>query len=215
MNNVLTHVEHQGLSFTQRLVKRSFDLCVSIPGLMLVSPIVLVGWLAAAISTRSNGFFIQKRVGKNGKLFPLIKLRSMRQIAGLDSTVTTSSDSRITATGAVLRKFKVDELPQLINVILGHMSLVGPRPDVEGYADQLQGEDRLVLSVRPGVTGPASIRFRREEEILAKVDDPEQYNRHVIWPEKVRLNLDYIRNYSLSRDIQYILQTAFGSGTEI
>ena len=199
-----------GLTKTQKLVKRSFDLVVALIGLLIVSPLILFGWIAAAISTKANGFFVQSRIGMDGKPFPLIKLRSMRAVKGVTTSVTSDTDVRITKTGRVLRKLKLDELPQLFNVVLGQMSLVGPRPDVAGFADELQGDDRIVLSVRPGVTGPASIAFRREEETLASVDDPEKYNREVIWPEKVRLNIDYIQNYSLGLDIKYIWQTAFG-----
>ena len=199
-----------GLTKTQKLVKRSFDLVVALIGLLIVSPLILFGWIAAAISTKANGFFVQSRIGMDGKPFPLIKLRSMRAVKGVTTSVTSDTDVRITKTGRVLRKLKLDELPQLFNVVLGQMSLVGPRPDVAGFADELQGDDRIVLSVRPGVTGPASIAFRREEETLASVDDPEKYNREVIWPEKVRLNVDYIQNYSLGLDIKYIWQTAFG-----
>ena len=116
----------------------------------------------------------------NGKQFPLLKLRSMRVIAGSQTNVTADGDQRITKTGRMLRKLKIDELPQLFNVLLGQMSLVGPRPDVPGFADQLTGDDRIILSIRPGITGPASIAFRNEEEILASVDDPETYNLSLI-----------------------------------
>ena len=200
-----------GLTKSQRLLKRLFDFVVALIGLVVVSPIIFFGWIAATISTRANGFFVQNRVGKNGKLFPLVKLRSMRQIEGLTSSVTADNDMRITKTGRILRKLKIDELPQLFNVVLGQMSLVGPRPDVPGFADELEGDDRIILSIRPGVTGPASLAFRKEEELLASVDDPETYNREVIWPEKVRINRDYIANYSVWKDIGYIVKTAIGA----
>ena len=180
-------------------------------GLLFVWPLILLGWIAATISTRNNGFFVQHRVGRDGKLFPLIKLRSMRQVVGVHTSVTTENDIRITSTGKVLRKLKIDELPQLINVLVGHMSLVGPRPDVPGFADELSGEDRIVLSVRPGITGPATLAFRDEEDLLASVDDPEAYNRDVIWPEKVRLNKEYIKHYSLLVDVRAIWSTVFGN----
>lgn len=199
-----------GLTKSQKLVKRLFDFFAALVGLLIVSPLILFGWIAAAISTKANGFFVQSRIGLNGQPFPLIKLRSMRAVRGVTTSVTSDTDVRITKTGRILRKLKVDELPQLFNVVLGQMSLVGPRPDVAGFADKLEGDERIVLSVRPGVTGPASIAFRREEEMLAKVDDPEKYNREVIWPEKVRINMDYIQNYSLGLDLKYIWQTAFG-----
>ena len=180
-------------------------------GLIFVLPIIALGWLAATISTRKNGFFIQQRVGMNGKQFPLLKLRSMRVIAGPQTNVTADGDQRITKTGRILRKLKIDELPQLFNVLLGQMSLVGPRPDVPGFADQLTGDDRIILSIRPGITGPASIAFRNEEEILAAVDDPEVYNREVIWPEKVAINKQYVQTQSLLGDVKLILQTVVGT----
>ena len=195
------------MTSSQKKAKRIFDILASLLGLSLLSILILVGWLAATISTRANGFFVQKRVGKDGELFPLFKLRSMRNIAGVTSTVTSDNDVRITKTGKILRKLKIDELPQLLNVLLGHMSFVGPRPDVPGFADKLEGEDRIILSIRPGITGPASLAFRNEEEILAAVDDPEAYNREVIWPEKVRINKKYIQHYSMANDIKLIWQT--------
>jgi lipopolysaccharide/colanic/teichoic acid biosynthesis glycosyltransferase len=152
---------------------------------------------------------VQRRVGKDGALFSLIKLRTMRVIPELSSCVTAENDARITRVGSLLRKLKIDELPQLFNVLAGHMSLVGPRPDVPGFADQLTGEDRIVLSIRPGVTGPASLKFRNEEQLLADAPDPEKHNRDVIWPEKVRINVDYIKNYSLMADVKCILWTVF------
>lgn len=199
-----------GLSSSQRVIKRVFDVVVSLVGIAVLWPVILVGWIASALSTRANGFFVQRRVGLHGEMFPLLKLRSMRQVAGVTTSVTSDKDVRITATGRVLRKLKIDELPQLFNVLTGQMSLVGPRPDVSGFADKLEGEDRQVLSVRPGITGPASIAFRKEEEMLAGVENPEVYNREVIWPEKVRINKAYIRDYSFVSDLKYIWQTIFG-----
>lgn len=199
-----------GLSSSQRVIKRVFDVVVSLVGIAVLWPVILVGWIASAISTRANGFFVQRRVGLHGEMFSLLKLRSMRQVAGVTTSVTSDNDVRITATGRVLRKLKIDEFPQLFNVLVGQMSLVGPRPDVSGFADKLEGDDRQVLSVRPGITGPASIAFRKEEEMLAGVENPEVYNREVIWPEKVRINKAYIRDYSLALDLKYIWQTIFG-----
>jgi lipopolysaccharide/colanic/teichoic acid biosynthesis glycosyltransferase len=124
-------------------------------------------------------------------------------------SVTSSNDSRITAYGRMLRKFKLDELPQLWNVLVGDMSFVGPRPDVSGYADLLTGEERLILSVRPGITGPASLEYRNEELLLSRVADPQSYNDMVIWPHKVEINTRYVQNYSFKKDIYYILQTIF------
>ena len=127
------------------------------------------------------------------------------------STVSVAGEQRITSLGAVLRKYKLDELPELWNVLKGDMSFVGPRPDVPGYADKLQGDDRLILDLRPGITGPASLKYANEEEILAKVDDPIAYNDAVIFPDKVRINLDYYRNHTFWGDIRLIFQTVFRS----
>jgi len=128
-------------------------------------------------------------------------------MAAYETTVTRRGDPRITPLGSLLRRTKIDELPQLWNVLLGDMSFVGPRPDVPGFADILQGEEREMLSIRPGITGPATLKYRDEEELLAAQDDPEGYNRDVIWPDKVKINLNYIRNWSLGRDIGYIVKT--------
>lgn len=122
-------------------------------------------------------------------------------------SVTTGSDKRVTAIGKILRKYKLDEFPQLYNVLIGRMSFVGPRPDVPGYADLLQGEDRKILELRPGVTGPASLRFRDEEELLAMVENPREYNDKVIWPEKVEINKAYYDNWSFWKDVGYIFET--------
>lgn len=201
----------RGLTLRQRMLKRTMDLMISVPLLIVLLPILLIAWLAATISTRQNGFFVQRRIGLDGAEFPLLKIRSMRAIPGYNTTVTTGQDPRITRIGRFLRKTKLDEFPQLINVIVGHMSLVGPRPDVAEYSGTLTGEDRIVLSVRPGITGPASLAFRDEEEILAGQGSPDQYNRRVIWPEKVAINRRYIARWSLGQDLVLLFKTAFGS----
>jgi len=131
----------------------------------------------------------------------------MKPTDSKQSNVVTNNNPNITSFGHFLRKTKLDELPQLWNVLIGNMSFVGPRPDVPGYADQLQGDDKIILTVRPGITGPASLAFRDEEELLAEQDDPQRYNDEVIWPEKVRINKEYIRNYSLLKDIKLIFKT--------
>ncbi len=172
--------------------------------------LILIAFILATIDTRKNGFFIQERVGKDGKLFRVIKIRTMRDMPHIDTSVTKEDDPRITYLGRFWRKTKIDELPQLINVLLGQMSFVGPRPDVPGFADQLTGEDRIILTVRPGITGPATLKFRDEEKLLAQQKDPEKYNREVIWPEKVRLNREYVENYSFWQDLKCIWQTIFG-----
>ena len=199
----------------QAAIKRGFDLGLAIPAFLLASPIIFTVFVLASMDTRTNGFFVQKRVGKSGRLFPVLKIRTMRRETHGGSPVVTASSARITALGGVWRKTNIDELPQLVNIILGHMSFVGPRPDVPGYADQLRGEDREVLGVRPGITGPASLKYRDEEEILDSQPDPQAYNDEVIWPDKVRINLEYVRNWSLVKDIGYIVRTIFDTGRDI
>ena len=141
-------------------------------------------------------------------MFRVIKIRTMRTDSGIRTSVTTRNDARITRLGAMLRRFKIDELPQLINVLKGDMSFVGPRPDVPGFADSLVGEEEaLFLSVRPGITGPATLKYRDEEVLLARQPDPEKYNRDVIFPDKVAINIEYVRNWSLTSDLRYIWAT--------
>ena len=192
------------------MIKRGFDIIVSVLLLFLFGWVILLGFIAATISTRKNGFFLQKRVGENAKLFDVIKLRTMRDLPDVDTTVTTEHDRRITKVGAFLRKTKIDELPQLINVLKGDMSLVGPRPDVPGYADKLEGEDRIILRVKPGITGPASLKYKDEETLLAQQKDPQKYNDEVIYPDKVKINKSYIQNYSFWKDLVYLYQTVAG-----
>jgi lipopolysaccharide/colanic/teichoic acid biosynthesis glycosyltransferase len=151
-------------------------------------------------------FFLQKRVGKDGRLFTIIKFRTMMVNDG-KNTVTAVNDLRITRLGGFLRKWKLDELPELINIVLGEMSFVGPRPDVPGYADKLTGNDRKILSLRPGITGPASLKYYNEEEILAGVENPKEYNDRVIFPDKVRINLKYLERCSLPEDLKIIYYT--------
>ena len=191
-------------------LKRLFDFILSFIGLMFFWWLILIAWIIASIETRSNGFFMQKRVGKNGKLFNVYKIKTMKKVDGIDTTITSSNDVRITKSGKFFRKTKIDELPQLWNVFVGDMSFVGPRPDVEGYADKLEGEDRIVLSVRPGITGPASLKYKNEEEILSHQSNPKEYNDTIIWPDKVKINVEYIKNWSLKKDIQYIIKTVTG-----
>lgn len=200
----------KGLSFKSALIKRTFDLILSLFGLIIFSPIILLAWIVASIETRSNGFFTQLRVGKKGNLFKVVKIKTMVKIEGVHTTITSSNDARITKSGAFFRKTKVDELPQLWNVLLGQMSFVGPRPDVPGYADQLEGEARIILTIRPGITGPASLKYKNEEGMLAAQSDPKKFNDEIIWPDKVKINRDYIQNYSLKKDIYYIWKTIVG-----
>ncbi len=188
-------------------IKRLFDIVAAALGLAILWPLIAVAWILARRDTGASGFFRQERVGRHGKLFKVIKIRTMRAIDG--TTVTTAGDARITPLGAKLRRYKIDELPQLWNVLIGNMSFVGPRPDVPGFLDRLEGEDRELLQLRPGITGPASLKYRDEEEILAAVDNPEQHNADVIWPDKVQINRDYMRDWSFGMDIGIILRTIF------
>jgi len=199
-----------GLSQKDAVMKGLFDFILAFLGLLATWWVILIAWLLSTWDTKANGFFLQDRVGQGGKIFKVIKIRTMKRIAGMTTTVTQRNDARITAFGAVLRKLKVDELPQLINVLLGQMSFVGPRPDVPGFADKLEGEARAILSIKPGITGPASLKYRNEEELLSQVGDPERYNEEIIFPDKVKINLKYIEEFSLLNDIQYIWQTIRG-----
>ena len=153
--------------------------------------------------------FKQTRIGRHGKPFTMYKFRTMT-VNHSGSSVSVAGESRITPLGAVLRKYKIDELPELWNVLKADMSFVGPRPDVPGYADALTGDDREVLLLRPGITGPASLKYRNEEEILAAVDNPQIYNDTIIFPDKVRINRYYLHNYSFVSDIKMILCTVLG-----
>ncbi len=154
-------------------------------------------------------FFTQNRVGKDGKLFTMVKFRTMTINHG-GSTISVKGESRITLLGAILRKYKLDELPELWNILKGDMSFVGPRPDVPGYADQLKGEDRRILDIKPGLTGPASMKYANEEEILAMQENPVSYNNEVIYPDKVRLNLNYLEHWSFWLDLKIIVFTLLG-----
>lgn len=197
------------LSIFKKTVKRSFDLIVSIVSLITFFWLIFIAWLIASIDTKSNGFFFQQRVGKGGEIFNVVKIKTMKPLVGITTTVTRSDDLRITRIGAFFRKTKIDELPQLFNVLVGQMSIVGPRPDVPGFADKLEGIERSILNLRPGITGPASIKYRNEEEMLSQVEDPERFNREVIWPDKVAINLSYIQNWSFFNDLKIIFKTVF------
>lgn len=196
-----------GLTPRQRALKRGFDLVVASALLLVTWPVMVLAWIVASFDTRANGLFRQTRIGRDGQPFRVLKIRTMRR-ASVGSTVTTAGDARITRSGTVLRRFKVDELPQLVNVLRGEMSLVGPRPDVPGFADLLTGDDRVVASVRPGITGPAALAYRAEEQLLARVADPERYNREVLWPDKVRMNREYVERWSLGLDVACLVRTA-------
>jgi len=192
------------------MLKVVFDFLLSCIAIMLFGWIILLAWIIASIETKENGFFLQKRVGQDGKLFNIIKIKTMQNIDGIDTTITSADDVRITKSGKFFRDTKIDELPQFFNILKGDMSFVGPRPDVEGYADKLQGEDRIILSVKPGITGPASLKYKNEEEILSKQKDPKAYNDKVIWIDKIAINKRYIKNQSLLNDIKYMIKTIIG-----
>lgn len=192
------------------MLKFIFDRLASFFGLLIIWPVLII--VAILIKIKMPGgpvFFTQERVGRNGKLFTMYKFRSMT-VSHNGSSISVAGESRITPFGAKLRKYKIDELPELWNVLIGEMSFVGPRPDVPGYADMLKGEDRDILKLRPGITGPASLKYRNEEELLSHVDDPIKYNNEVIFPDKVRINLYYLHNYSFWTDIKLILCTVLG-----
>lgn len=193
------------------MLKFLFDRFVALIGLLCMWPILLVVTILIKIKMPGGPvIFTQRRVGKNGNLFTMYKFRSMT-VCHSGSSISVAGESRITPLGAVLRKYKLDELPELWNVFIGDMSFVGPRPDVPGYADKLQGDDRLILKLRPGITGPASLKYANEEEILAKVENPIKYNDEIIFPDKVRINLDYYYHHTFWGDIKLIFQTIFRS----
>ena len=205
-------------------LKFIFDRLAALFGLLLLWPVILVTAILVKVKMPGGpAFFVQKRVGKDGKLFNCHKFRSMT-VAHNGSTVSVAGDSRITPFGAKLRHYKIDELPGLWDVLIGNMSFVGPRPDVPGYADKLTGSDRDVLKLRPGITGPATLKYRVEDEMIAEYVAKKQaegdtrpmqviateYNDTVIYPYKVRLNCYYYRNYSFIKDIQMIFATVLG-----
>ncbi|TDY11761.1 sugar transferase [Meridianimaribacter flavus] len=187
----------------QLRIKRCFDFLLSILIFPFLIVPILVLILISSIDTQQWGVFSQKRVGQNGKLFKIYKIRTLKKephyLGRLHQSATTF--------GGFLRNSKLDELPQLFNVLFGHMSFVGPRPDVQGFADELIGEDRVILKVKPGITGPATIKYKDEDVLLAMQSDPETYNRTIIWVDKVEINKKYVQNWSFSLDLRYILQS--------
>ena len=190
--------------------KSLFDHGASFFGLIFLFPVLLV--VALLIRIKMSGgpvIFKQERVGRYGRLFIMYKFRSMT-VAHSGSSVSVKGESRITPLGAKLRKYKLDELPELWNVLIGDMSFVGPRPDVPGYADNLEGDDRRMLQLKPGITGPASLKYRNEEELLAEQEDPQKYNDEVLFPDKVRINIEYLDNWSFWHDIKIIIYTVLG-----
>ncbi len=206
------------------ILKYIFDRVAALIGLLFLWPVLLI--VAVLVKVKMPGgpaFFVQKRVGKGGRLFDCHKFRTMT-VKHNGSTVSVAGDSRITPLGATLRHWKLDELPGLWDVLIGNMSFVGPRPDVPGYADKLQGDDRDVLKLRPGITGPATLKYRLEDEMISEYVAKKQkegdsrpmqeiaveYNDNIIYPNKVRLNCYYYRHYSFIKDIQMIICTVLG-----
>lgn len=190
------------------MMKFIFDKIMSFVGLLFLLPIITIITILLKINMPGPAFFRQRRVGKDGVLFTMVKFRTMI-VSHSGSSVSVAGESRITPLGAKLRKYKIDELPELWNVLKGDMSFVGPRPDVPGYADKLDGEDRLILKLSPGITGPASLKYANEEEILSKVENPIKYNDEVIFPDKVKINLDYYYNHTFWGDVKIIFKTIF------
>jgi len=190
------------------MMKRIFDIVASFFGLLLLSPVLVT--VALLIKLRMSGpvFFIQERSGRHGTPFKIVKFRTMTMNHG-SGTVSVKGEKRITPLGAKLRKYKLDELPELWNVLIGEMSFVGPRPDMPEYAARLVGEEKLILNLRPGITGPASLKYANEEELLATVEDPQAYNDEVLWPDKVKLNLNYYYTRNFFKDIHIVLLTLF------
>ena len=192
-------------------VKIIFDTIFSLLGLISLSPVMLA--VAILIRIKMPGgpvIFKQKRVGQYGKLFTVYKFRSMKVAGEGITSIASKEENRITPLGKKLRRYKLDELPELWNVLKGDMSFVGPRPDVPGYADKLKGKDRDILKLKPGITGPASLKYRQEEDLLNSVENPQEYNDKIIYPDKVRLNLYYLEHYSFFKDIEMIMCTVLG-----
>jgi len=182
------------------LLKRLFDIAFSLLTLLLFSGLLLISWILAAVDTRSNGLFRQERIGQFGQPFTIYKWRSMHS----NNRAGALTVSKI---GRLLRKYKLDELPQLVNVLEGTMSIVGPRPDIAGYYDRLMGDDRKILELKPGLTSPAALKYFEEEALLAHQQAPLLYNDTIIFPDKVQLNLDYYHNRTFGGDCKIILQT--------
>lgn len=190
------------------MVKRIFDIFFSFFGLVLLGPVLLIIALSIKFTMPGPVIFKQKRIGRFGNPFIIYKFRTMKVHHG-GSPISVKGENRIMPLGSKLRKYKLDELPELWNVLKGDMSFVGPRPDVPEYADKLVGEERKILDLSPGITGPATLKYANEEEILSIIPDPKRYNDEVIWRDKVKINLDYYHNRSFTGDIKIILNTIF------
>ena len=192
-------------------MKRLFDFTFAILGLTILSPVLIILSFLIIITSKGSVLYSQKRVGRQGRLFTLNKFRTMVHNADTmtGGSITVENDDRITSIGKLLRRWKLDELPTILSVLKGDMSFVGPRPDVPGYADILVGESRRVLEMRPGITGPATLKYSNEEKLLAGVDNPKKYNDEVIFSDKVQINLEYMDNWSFWKDIKIIFKTIF------
>jgi lipopolysaccharide/colanic/teichoic acid biosynthesis glycosyltransferase len=196
------------VSFYEKCGKRCFDLIVSLLAVLVLSPLLVIVYLMIRVGSRDSAFFCQERMGKKGKLFQMIKFRTMSQDKAEERfQFTPGNRQRVTRMGKLLRKTKLDELPALINVIRGEMSLVGPRPEVPKYTKLYQRENLKVLSMRPGITDSASIKYRHEEEMLAKRESPVRFYEEEILPDKLRLGLDYVNSISFLGDVRIILGT--------
>jgi lipopolysaccharide/colanic/teichoic acid biosynthesis glycosyltransferase len=178
------------------MLKKIFDLFFSFVGLLVSGWLLVFFWIIASLDTKSNGLFVQERIGQWGRIFKIYKLKTI-----------CPQTNRISRIGLFLRQTKIDELPQLWNVLKGEMSLVGPRPDIPGYYDVLEGESRKVLELKPGITSEASIKYQNEEELLLQQEDPLQYNDTVIFPDKVRMNLEYYYHRSFLGDLGIMVRT--------
>lgn len=190
------------------MVKWFFDRTLSLVLLIVLMPVLLLVAIVILLTSGAPVFYIQERIGQNAKPFKLIKFRTMK--GEEESPVAAAELNRITRVGRWLRRTKIDELPELLNIFVGNMSFVGPRPDVAGYADKLEGDDRRLLTMKPGLTGVASLKYRNEEDLLAAQPNPQEYNDKVIWPDKVRLNLLYMERQSLWLDVKVLICTALG-----
>lgn len=190
------------------MVKWIFDRTLSLVAVVVLLPVLLLVGICILIASGAPVLYIQERIGQNAKPFKLIKFRTMR--GEEKSPIAASELNRLTRLGKWLRRTKIDELPELLNILKGDMSFVGPRPDVAGYADKLEGDDRRLLTMKPGLTGVASLKYRNEEDLLAAQPNPQEYNDKVIWPDKVRLNLLYMERQSLWLDVKVLICTALG-----
>ena len=194
----------------KKLNKRIFDLIFSIIGLIIFGWIIIILGVICSIDTRKSGFFFQKRIGLKGKSFQIIKLRTMTSRYEINYHITTKNDPRVTKLGRFLRKYKLDEFPQLFNILKGEMSFVGPRPDLESFVFLIPLKEReIILSVKPGITSLATLKFRDEESILSKEKNPIDYNNEILIPEKTKLNIEYIKKQSIMNDISIIFKTIF------